>query len=191
MRHGDRVLAFWFGEDWQTAIVKPQKKWFAKDPIFDQAVKEWFLGTYEQAVEGRFESWMETAMGALALTIVLDQFPRNIFRDTAQAFASDSQALMVANYALDRDFDQDLPPVMRVFFYLPFEHSENSDHQARCVQMLTPFASDPELKGYYEFALRHQAVIEQFGRFPHRNALLGRPDTIAEVEFLQQPGSGF
>jgi uncharacterized protein (DUF924 family) len=74
---------------------------------------------------------------------------------------------------------------------MPFEHSENRDHQARCVQMLTPFASDPELKSYYAFALRHQAVIEQFGRFPHRNAVLGRPDTIAEVEFLQQPGSGF
>jgi uncharacterized protein (DUF924 family) len=191
MSHGDRVLAFWFGDDWQTCTPTPQQKWFTKDPTFDKAVKEWFLGTYEQAVEGRFESWMETATGALALTIVLDQFPRNIFRDTAKAFASDVQALMVANYALDRDFDQDLPPVMRVFLYLPFEHSENRDHQNRCVQVLTPFATDPVLKRYYEFALRHQAVIEQFGRFPHRNALLGRPSTPAEIEFLQQPGSRF
>lgn len=191
MSHGDRVLAFWFGEDWRTAPPTPQQKWFTKDPIFDQAVKEWFLGTYEQAVEGRFESWMDSAEGALALTIVLDQFPRNIFRDTPQAFASDSPALMVASHAIDRDFDQDLPPVMRIFFYLPFEHSENRDHQNRCVQLLTPFASDPALKSYYEFALRHQAIVEQFGRFPHRNVLLGRPSTPAEIAFLQQPGSGF
>ncbi len=187
----DRVLEFWFGEDFRQTVPKPQKKWFVKDTVFDQAVREWFFGTYEQAIAGRLDHWLETAEGSLALTIVLDQFPRNMFRDTAQAFASDGQALMVANQALERDFDRDLPPVMRVFFYLPLEHSENRANQIRCVQLLQSFADDPELQSYYEFALKHQAVIEQFGRFPHRNDILGRASTPAEIAFLQQPGSKF
>lgn len=191
MSQVDRVLAFWFGEDFRQTMPKPQKKWFVKDAHFDQAVREWFLGTYEQAIAGRLEHWMATAEGALALTIVLDQFPRNMFRDTAKAFASDDQALMVANQALERDFDQDLPPVMRVFLYLPLEHSESRANQNRCVQLLRPFADDPELQSYYEFALKHQSVIEQFGRFPHRNAILGRASTPAEIAFLQQAGSKF
>ncbi|MFM2431870.1 MAG: hypothetical protein RLZZ511_3083 [Cyanobacteriota bacterium] len=191
MSQGDSVLRFWFGEDWQQVPPTPQKKWFVKDPIFDQSVREWFTGTYEQAVAGRLEHWTETAAGALALTIVLDQFPRNMFRDTPKAFASDAQALHVADYALDRDFDQDVPPVMRLFFYLPFEHSENLSNQNRAVQLLQGYADDPELGSYAEFALKHQAVIAQFGRFPHRNAILGRESTPAELEFLEQPGSRF
>jgi uncharacterized protein (DUF924 family) len=191
MGQGERVLEFWFGNDFRHTEPQPQKKWFEKDAVFDQTVREWFLGTYEQAVAARLTDWMETAAGALALTIVLDQFPRNMFRGTAKAFASDGQALMVANHALDRDFDQDLPPVMRIFFYLPFEHSENLVNQNRCVQLLKPFSTDPQLGRYYEYALKHQAVIEQFGRFPHRNLILGRSSTPAETEFLKQPGAAF
>jgi uncharacterized protein (DUF924 family) len=191
MAQGDSVLRFWFGEDWQQVPPRPQQKWFVKDPVFDQSVREWFTGTYAQATAGRLEHWTETAAGTLALTIVLDQFPRNMFRDTPQAFASDAQALRVADYAIDRDFDQDLPPVMRIFFYLPFEHSENLNNQNRAVQLLKSSADDPELGSYYEFALKHQAVIAQFGRFPHRNQILGRESTPEEQAFLQQPGSRF
>lgn len=191
MERGEKVLRFWFGEDFRTGAIKPQKKWFIKDDVFDQSVKEWFSGTYQQAADGRLDDWMESAEGALALTIVLDQFPRNMFRDTPQAFATDRQALAVAEYAIDRDFDQDVAPVMRVFFYLPLEHSENLANQNRCVQLLQAFAPDPDLRRYYEFALKHQAVIQQFGRFPHRNAILGRESSTEELAFLAQPGSRF
>ncbi|MBE9033011.1 DUF924 domain-containing protein [filamentous cyanobacterium LEGE 11480] len=191
MGHGEKVLQFWFGEDFRRPDLKPQKKWFIKDDIFDQSVREWFSGVYQQATEGRFEDWMETAEGALALTIVLDQFPRNMFRDTPKAFASDAQALMVASQAIDRDFDQDVSPVMRVFFYVPFEHSENLANQHRCVELFQSLATEPALKSYPEYALKHQAVIKQFGRFPHRNEILGRTSTPEELTFLQQPGSRF
>jgi uncharacterized protein (DUF924 family) len=186
-----KILEFWFGEDYQTANPRPQKKWFVKDANFDQTVREWFLGIYEQAAAGRLDDWMMAAESALALTIVLDQFPRNMFRDSAKAFATDSRALMVAQQAIDFGFDQEIAPVLRVFFYLPFEHSENLDHQNESVRLLQPFSEDPELRQYYDFALRHQAIVAQFGRFPHRNQILGRASTPAEIEFLQQPGSGF
>jgi uncharacterized protein (DUF924 family) len=186
-----RILDFWFGDDWPTTAPPPQPQWFVKDANFDQSVREWFFDTYRQAAAGQFADWADTAVGALALTIVLDQFPRNMFRGTAPAFATDGQALMVAQTAIERGFDQDVPPVMRVFFYLPFEHSENLDHQNQAVQFLQSFAADPELKSYYEFAVKHQAVIAQFGRFPHRNQILGRQSTSEEIAFLQQPGSSF
>jgi uncharacterized protein (DUF924 family) len=186
-----KILEFWFGEAYQTANLQPQKKWFVKDANFDQTVREWFLGIYEQAAAGRLDDWMMAAESALALTIVLDQFPRNMFRDSAKAFATDSRAFMVAQQAIDLGFDQDVMPVMRVFFYLPFEHSENLDHQNEAVRLFQPFSADPELRQYYDFALRHQAIVTQFGRFPHRNQMLGRVSTAEEIEFLQQPGSGF
>jgi uncharacterized protein (DUF924 family) len=186
----DRVLEFWFGQNWQTDL-KPRKEWFQKDPNFDQAVREWFLGTYEQAIAGQLDHWLDGALSTLALTIVYDQFPRNMFRDSAKAFATDSKALMTAQHAIERDFDQDLAPIMRVFFYLPFEHSELLQHQNQAISYLQPFATDPELKSYYDFALKHQAVIDRFGRFPHRNAILGRQSTPEELEFLQQPGASF
>jgi uncharacterized protein (DUF924 family) len=186
----DRVLEFWFSHDWQMEL-KPRKEWFLKDSNFDQAVREWFLGTYEQAVAGKLDHWLDAALSTLALTIVLDQFPRNMFRDRPQAFASDSKALMTAQHAIERDFDQDVPPIMRLFFYLPFEHSELLQHQNQAVNLLKPWAADPELKSYYDFALKHQAVIDRFGRFPHRNVILGRRSTAEELEFLQQPGASF
>jgi uncharacterized protein (DUF924 family) len=137
------------------------------------------------------DGWMEEALSALALVIVLDQFPRNMFRGQAQAFGSDRQALMWANHAVDLGFDDQVIPVMRQFFYFPFEHSEDPANQAYAVRLFKQFENDPQLASTYEFALRHQAIIDRFGRFPHRNEVLGRASTMEELAFLQEPGSGF
>jgi uncharacterized protein (DUF924 family) len=185
----NRILNFWFGDDWSD--LRPRPAWFTKDEKFDHAVREWFLGTYNQAIAGALTGWTEQAESCLALVLVLDQFPRNMFRDTAQAFSTDPQALMAAQTAIAMGFDQDLPPVMRLFFYLPFEHSETIAHQVEAVRLLKPFSQDENLNSYYQFALKHQAIINQFGRFPHRNTILGRPNTDEETAFLQQPGSRF
>lgn len=191
----ERVLKFWFGDGYDPTdalgLVAPQAQWFTKDANFDQMVRERFVAIYEQAAAGQLADWTETATGCLALVLVLDQFPRNMFRNSARAFATDNQALAIAQLAMDLGFDQEVSPVMRAFFYLPFEHSESLQNQNRAVQLFKPFLQMPGLEHYYDFSLKHQAVIEQFGRFPHRNSILGRSSTPAELEFLQKPGSGF
>jgi uncharacterized protein (DUF924 family) len=187
----ERVLDFWFGRGWETGEIEPEPKWFKKDPIFDDSVKEWFSGMHAQASEGRMDGWMDEAVSALALVIVLDQFPRNMYRGEAAAFKTDGRALMWAAQAVDLGFDDQVPPVMRQFFYFPFEHSEDSQNQAYAVRLFKQFENHPTMARTYEFALRHQAVIDRFGRFPHRNAALGRASTMEEVAFLQEPGSGF
>lgn len=180
------VLSFWFGKE-----LKPRKEWFTKNPAFDAEVRSRFLSLHEQAIAGQLDSWRNTPEGSLALILLLDQFSRNLFRGQPQAFASDPQALAVAQHAIAQGFDQQVPLIQRVFFYLPLEHSENLAHQAESVRLFQQFENVPELKDYYDYALRHQVVIAQFGRFPHRNEILNRPSTPEEVEFLQQPGSSF
>jgi len=171
------VLAFWraAGSD----------KWFTRDAAFDAAVEARFLPTYEAAADGRLGAWEATADGALALLIVLDQFPRNMFRDSARAFAADPLARAVADRALARGFDRNFPPAEQSFFYLPFEHSEDAADQDRCVALFRA-SGDADLLKWAEL---HADIIRRFGRFPHRNALLGRATTPEEQAFLD--GGGF
>ncbi|WP_088893982.1 DUF924 family protein [Leptolyngbya ohadii] len=187
------VFSFWFGESGEdTSYAARRKLWFGKAPEFDRAIADRFRSLTEQATAGELDSWQRTPQGALALLILLDQFPRNIYRGTPQAFGSDLKALAVAKTAIDRKFDQELEPIQRIFMYLPLEHSEMSTNQARSVALFKQLAADsPELQDTFDYAIKHQVVIDRFGRFPHRNEILGRESTAEEVEFLKQPGSSF
>jgi uncharacterized protein (DUF924 family) len=169
------ILAFWreAGPD----------KWFTKDDAFDAEIREKFLGTYEAAVAGRLSEWEATAEGALALVIVLDQFSRNMFRGDARTYAADPAARAAAHRSLKRGYDQDVLPGERGFFFLPFMHSEDLADQERCVALYRE-AGDPDLK----YALEHHDIVRRFGRFPHRNVMLGRTTTSEEQAFLDAGG---
>ena len=171
------VLAFWreAGPD----------KWFKKDSAFDEAIREKFLATYEAAAAEKLATWEQTAAGALALVIVLDQFPRNLFRGSARSFAADPLARAVTGRALAQGFDREVPAGERQFFYLPFEHSELLADQDRCCALFRAAGDADALK----WAELHADIIRRFGRFPHRNAVLGRQTTIEEQAFLD--GGGF
>jgi uncharacterized protein (DUF924 family) len=174
------VLAFWFEE------LSPEQ-WFAKDPLLDATIRHRFGELYEALAADGPGDWEETAEGALAAVIVLDQFPRNIFRDRPRAFASDGQALGVAERAIARGLDAELAPARRAFLYMPFQHSEDPGVQSRSVALFEDLGNPRTL----DFARRHRAIIDRFGRFPHRNAILGRETTAEEAAFLQEPGSAF
>jgi len=175
------VLDFWFAEGMAA-------RWFKADEAFDQEVRQLLLPLHEQAAEGRLDHWQESAPGALALVILLDQVPRNMFRGEPRAFATDAQALAVTKRALAKGFDQELRQVERVFLYLPLEHCEDLADQELCVQLTSALDENPE---WGDYARRHRDVIARFGRFPHRNAVLGRETTPEEAVFLQEPGSSF
>ena len=159
------------------------KAWFARDADFDAAFRQRFLETHMAAARRELDHWMESAEGALALMVLLDQFPRNCFRGTAHMFATDALALRLARAALERGLDREVEPALRLFFYLPFEHSENLDDQriavARCAPLGEPFDHYSQI---------HFEVIERFGRFPHRNAVFGRDTTPEEQAFLDAGG---
>jgi len=183
------VLAFWFGEGAERG--KPRKAWFEKNPAFDEEVRERFRALHEDAAAGRLSDWRERAAECLALVIVLDQFPRNMFRDTSRAFATDPLALETAKYAVARGLDTGMSPVERLFLYLPFEHSESLDDQWQALALIAPLAAWPETADVFHYAVRHWEVIRRLGRFPHRNAVLSRASTPEEIEFLKTPGSRF
>lgn len=170
------VVAFW-----RTAGAE---KWFEKDTDFDAAIRERFLATYEAAAAGRLHAWEQTPKGAFALLIVLDQFPRNMFRNDARTYAADGLARAVADRAIAQGFDQLFPVQERAFFYLPFEHAENMADQERCVALFRA-TGDAEL---VKWAEAHADIIQRFGRFPHRNATLGRLTTSEEQAFLDEGG---
>lgn len=176
------VLHFWFNE------VQPQQ-WFQKNDDFDRQVRERFYGVYEMARDGLCDGWREEAAGCVAFCIVLDQFPRNMFRGSRDSFATDEAALLTAKYAVSRGFDVLVPAERRRFLYLPYEHSELLADQNKSVELFGRMKGDDPLG--YDYALRHQDVIRRFGRFPHRNAILGRDNTPEEAAYLAQPGSGF
>jgi uncharacterized protein (DUF924 family) len=162
-----------------------------KSDDFDHEVRERFLGLWERAARGDLDAWTRTPLAALALVVALDQFPRNMFRGTARAFASDGRALQAARTMVERKFDALLRPVERVFVYLPFEHAEDLASQQRAVELFSTVEGGVLDGSYAEYARRHYEVIARFGRFPHRNAILGRASTHEEIAFLAQPGSGF
>lgn len=185
------VLDFWFGERTDPNYGRSRQEWFIKNPVFDDLVREHLESFHQQAKLGLFKNWRQKPNGCLALIILLDQVPRNLFRRTPQAFATDNKALEIAQWAIANSFDQNLLTVQRLFLYLPFEHSEAIADQRRSLELFNNLKDDPEAKSYIDYAQKHFEVIERFGRFPHRNHILGRASTPAEQDFLQQPGSSF
>jgi uncharacterized protein (DUF924 family) len=170
------VLAFWRGAG--------PERWFKKDPAFDAEIAARFLSTYERAVAGDLSAWEATAEGALALVIVLDQLPRNMFRGQARTYAADTMARDIAGRALARGLDRAVPSADRRFFYLPLMHSEDLPDQEHCVALARAYGDDE----FTKYAEQHADIVRRFGRFPHRNALLGRATTPAEQEFLDAGG---
>jgi uncharacterized protein (DUF924 family) len=190
------IRDFWFGAAGHPERGRMRKMWFEKSDAFDAELRARFLADHERAAGGGCDALAATPDGVLALMILLDQLPRNLFRGQARAFATDARALAIATRAVDSGLDRQLSPVERVFVYLPFEHSEDMASQRRAVALfegLPATADFPEAERLraIDYAHRHLAIVERFGRFPHRNAALGRASTPAEIEFLKQPNSSF
>lgn len=175
------VISFWFDE------TKP-KQWFDKDILFDETIRMRFADTHAQAVKGELSTWRRFgALGRLAEIIVLDQFSRNIFREDPRQFAADTIALVLAQEAIRGDFDQKLTKKQRAFLYLPFMHSESAHIHTKALKLYT----DLGLKQNLAFEEKHKVTIDRFGRYPHRNDVLGRVSTAEEIEFLKLPDSHF
>jgi uncharacterized protein (DUF924 family) len=190
--HARAIFDCWFGAPGSATFGKDRKLWFARDAAFDAMLRERFGGLLEAAGQGALDAWAHTPLGALALVLLLDQFSRNIHRGTAHAFATDDHALRIARQMVANGSDLRLPGLFhRAFAYMPFEHDESFDSQRESLRLFEPFQGQPGAASYYRSALRHAEVIERFGRFPHRNALLGRASTEEEVAFLREPGSSF
>jgi uncharacterized protein (DUF924 family) len=185
----DDVLDFWFGATDQVQTKRPQ--WFRKSTAFDAEIRHRFLATHAAAVAGHLDAWQATPRGALALVVVLDQFSRNLFRDSPAAFAADPEALPVARRMVATGSDRRLTPLERGFVYLPFEHSEALADQEEAMSLFAELRRFPETSDLYDWAEKHHHVIARFGRFPHRNAVLGRASTAEELVFLTEPGSRF
>lgn len=176
----DEIVSFWF------ETLKPED-WYRKDPAIDAEISRRFGATYEALKDSVPPEWIAEPKGMLAAILVLDQFPRNMFRDDPRAFATDRAALALAKRAIGEGIDMRLTPQQRAFIYMPFQHSEARDDQARSIELFTALGAPLNL----DFALRHQAIIARFGRFPHRNSVLHRTSTAEELAFLQEPGSSF
>ena len=174
------ILDFWFSD-------KVKSLWFKKQESFDHEIQERFEPMYFAAKQGELDMWRNVPHSALALIIVLDQFPRNMYRQTPQAFATDNKAVEIAKYAISNNYQQSLTKEQQVFLYMPLMHSESKPDQALCVELFTELGKEENLK----FARKHQEIIQRFDRFPHRNEILGRESTKTEKEFLTQPGSSF
>jgi len=179
MNYSD-IINFWYTQ------ICP-RNWFIKDQAFDDMLKRRFGDIHKQAAAGELAHWRQKPLGKLAEIIVLDQFSRNLFRDSSKAFAYDGQALVLAQSAIAQGADVELQPKQKSFMYMPFMHSESATIHEQALMLF----NQPELENNYEFELRHKTIIDCFGRYPHRNEILGRTSTAAEVEFLSQPGSSF
>ncbi len=173
------------------------KFWWSKNPEVDAEIKARFSSYLPRVISGELEQWRQTPLGVLALILLTDQFSRNMFRGTAEAFAYDAIASTLCKQGLKNATDQTLRPIQRVFFYLPLEHSESLADQEYCLQLFQRLAAEAEpllkdtFERYIDFAVRHRDIINRFGRFPHRNAILNRDSTQAEIDFLKTPGSSF
>lgn len=187
----DRVLDFWFGPEDEPGYGEWREAWFRKDEAFDDEVRERFGDLYEEAASGALDGWRDDARSCLALVILLDQFPRNMFRGDPRTHATDDKALEASKYAVDRALDRELPGFQRHFLYMPFMHSEDLEDQRRSVELFEILAGVPDSTDASSYAVQHMEIVERFGRFPHRNEVLGRTSTPEEAEFLGQPGSSF
>jgi len=187
------VLEFWFGPKDGPTFGQPRRAWFVKDDAFDATIRERFGAAIEQALSGGLREWDDLGPeGVLARILVLDQFTRNAWRNTPQSFAGDLLALAAARRLVEEGADRLLPPMQRAFVYLPFEHAEDAFLQERAVELFSHLAAEhPGFDEMLDYAHRHRGVIARFGRFPHRNDILGRASTPDEIAFLQQPGSRF
>ncbi len=174
------VIDFWFAEI-------DQSKWWTKDEAFDALIRSRFSDLHSRAIKGELFAWRDTGLGALAEIIVLDQFSRNMYRDTPKSFAYDLASLTLAQSAISRGYDFELDREKRLFMYLPFMHSESLMIHDKAVALFTSLGSESSL----DFEHQHKNILEKYGRYPHRNKILGRVSSQEEVEFLAQPGSGF
>ena len=174
------IIDFWF-------VQIDSKQWWQKDLNFDSTIQSKFGSSHNQAKAGELYHWRDTALGSLAEIIVLDQFSRNIYRDDPRAFECDPVALALAQTAISKGFDSSLPQTQRSFFYLPFMHSESQIIHKEAVKLYELLGNKTNL----EFELQHKKIIDKFGRYPHRNSILGRQSTSDEVDFLKLPNSGF
>jgi uncharacterized protein (DUF924 family) len=180
------VLEFWFGAD----PTRPRREWFERSDAFDRACAD-FAADAAQAAAGAYDGWAATPEGALALVLLLDQLPRNLHRGSARAYAGDAKARAVARAALEAGHDRALAPAQRLFLYLPFEHSEDAADQALSCRLFAAMTEHPNHAENVRYAERHREIVERFGRFPHRNAALGRTTTPEEAAFLTEPDSAF
>ena len=180
MTEKEEILNFWFKD------CKPEQ-WFKKNEDFDQMIENRFSSAIENAIAGNLGNWEESETGCLALIILLDQFTRNVFRDTPRAFAGDKRALVLSQLCCDKDYLTNPDVQRRQFMLMPMMHSENLAVQDAALPLFKKYASEKD----YEYAEKHRDIIARFGRFPHRNVILGRKSTNEELEFLKQPGSSF
>ncbi len=195
----ETIIEFWFGTNPDDGAAAKQQTplWWAKSEDTDAAIRQRFETSVVAAGTGALQDWATTPNGRLALIILTDQFTRNIYRDTPAAFGFDEYARELCLGGLERSEDKQLRAIQRVFFYLPLEHSESVEHQRLSVRLFATLAEAASVEhrqlfaGFSDYAVRHQAIVERFGRFPHRNAILGRSSTPEEVDFLTQPGSSF
>ena len=176
-----QILAFWFAPGMK-------EKWFKKDPAFDREVRDRLGTPHEKAAAGGFEDWRATPEGCVALIVLLDQVPRNLYRNDRRAFATDGMALAATRHALAQGFEAALTQDQRGFLYMPLQHSEALEDQELSLRLTGRLDEDPS---WHKWALPHRDIIARFGRFPHRNATLGRESTAEEAAFLEQPGSSF
>lgn len=187
----DEVLDFWFGREDEPGYGEFRAEWFRKDPAFDAEVTQRFGELYEEAASGELEGWRDDARSCLALVIVLDQFPRNMFRGDGRTHATDTAALETSKYAVEHALDRELPGFQRMFLYMPFMHCEYVEDQRRSVELFRRLADEPGAPDVTSYAAGHREIVERFGRFPHRNEILGRQTTPEEAEFLKTEGSSF
>ena len=195
----ETILDFWFGSSPDDGVVARERSnfWWSKNNATDDEIRRRFEIYLILATSEQLNDWLAAPRGRLALIILADQFPRNIYRDTARAFSCDEKALTWCIEGLERKVDRELRPIERVFFYLPLEHAEGIEHQdlsAKCFTELVsivPAEQRAIFEEYLDYAIRHRKIIERFGRFPHRNRLLGRESTAEELAFLSEPGSSF
>jgi len=187
------ILQFWFGRATESPALAEEQSalWWQSTREQDNEITERFLALHEQAASGALDVWQDDPYGRLALILLLDQFPRNMFRRTPRAFATDPQALELCQYGVRKALDSVLHPVERVFFYLPMEHAENSAMQKMCLLMMGTLRNEalaewkPYFQNTFKFAQEHQRIIQLFGRFPHRNEILGRETTPEERDWLE------
>lgn len=193
----EKILTFWFGQGFQANPFQIQKSWFQKSEEFDKTIREKFENDLEAAVQGQFNSWKENPRTCLAYVILLDQFSRNMYRDTPQAFAQDELALSATIHARKSGFEKALNLVERWFLYMPYEHAENLKAQEESVVLFQKLLDEAPEKHkslfgeVHDYAVKHYEIIKKFGRFPHRNAILCRKNSKEEEEFLKKPGSSF
>jgi uncharacterized protein (DUF924 family) len=199
METAETILRYWFGTDAADAAIIREKSalWWKKDPKVDEEIRRRFELLLAEEMRGVLESWSTGPRGHLARILLCDQFPRNMYRGKPGSFMYDARARQLARAALDRDWDRPLRPVERMFVYLPFEHSEDRQNQSLSIRLFTALHDgvSPDLKqttlNFLDFAKKHHKIIDRFGRYPHRNAILGRASTPEEIEFLKQSDSSY